>query len=92
MEKVIQKGKPFRIHKCRRCKTKYVYEYVYKSMVYCPVCKDYMDLHVFDKKITEEQYNKLKKITIKGHFSKICDIIKIQRRCNDGNNGSIKKY
>lgn len=62
MEKIIKKGKPFRIHKCRRCKTTYAYEYVYESAVSCPVCKNYLDLHIFDKKITEDQYNKLKNL------------------------------
>lgn len=62
MKKVIEKGKPFRIHKCRRCKTKFCYKYIFSSLVYCPVCNNYMDSHIFDKKITEEQYNKLKNL------------------------------
>ena len=62
MEKIIKKGKQFRIHKCSRCKTTYAYEYVYESIVYCPVCRSYLDTHIFDKKITEEQYNKLKNL------------------------------
>ena len=60
--KIIKKGKPYRIHKCSKCKTVYVYKYRNtwdSDLVYCPECKNYLDFHFLDKKISQEKYEKL---------------------------------
>lgn len=59
--KVIKEGKPYRIHKCSKCKTVYAYEYDGSgwTFVRCPKCDDYLDMHYFDKKISKEKYDKL---------------------------------
>lgn len=59
--KIIKYGKKYRKHKCHECKTLYAYEYFSdKYLVYCPVCHNYMDIHLFDKKITKKQYDEIK--------------------------------
>ena len=64
MKIIIKKGKPYRIHKCSKCKTKYVYKYVYSGMgfIHCPECNNFIDSHYFDRKITAEKYNKFKSL------------------------------
>ena len=61
--KIIKKGNPYRKHKCSRCKTIFAYN-LYEDvcvgdLLYCPVCRNYLDFNIFDKKITEEEYKKL---------------------------------
>lgn len=59
--KVIKKGKPYRIHKCSRCNTKYAYkeECDCTKLVRCPECGNYLDFHFYDRKISQEKYDKL---------------------------------
>ena len=64
--KTIKKGKPYRKHKCRKCKAIFVYRYNYtgfSELVYCPECHNYLDFHFFDKKISEEEYQELEDIS-----------------------------
>ena len=63
--KVIKKGKPYRIHKCSKCKTIYAYHIgdskkPLSNLIYCPECDDYLDIHIFDKKLSKEQYESIK--------------------------------
>ena len=59
----IKEGKPYRKHKCSRCKSVYIYDLrndvYFNDMVYCPVCRNYLDFHCFDRKLTREKYEKL---------------------------------
>lgn len=62
---IIKCGKPYRKHKCSKCKSVYIYHIKYdvnprKKLVSCPVCSDFSDLHFYDKKISREKYNSLK--------------------------------
>lgn len=59
--KIIKKGKPYRIHKCSKCKSVYAYKYNNSGfgLVHCPECEDYLDFHFLDKKISREKYDKL---------------------------------
>lgn len=62
--KVIKIGTPFRKHKCSKCKSVYIYHTHFdkdriSDLIYCPICKNYLDFHFYDKKISEEQYKKL---------------------------------
>lgn len=63
--KTIKIGKPYRKHKCTKCKSVYLYHIRevktwYSDLVHCPICDDYLDFHFFDKKISVEKYNSLK--------------------------------
>lgn len=63
--KVIKKGKPYRKHKCSKCKSIYAYHLEdskkpFCSLIYCPVCSDYLDIHIFDKKLSTKQYKSIK--------------------------------
>ena len=60
--KIIKEGKPYRIHKCRKCKTKYSYQYYFTGMgyIHCPKCNYFLDKHTFDKKISKKQYESIK--------------------------------
>lgn len=60
--KIIKKGKDYRIHKCFKCKTIFAYKYYYNCLVYCPSCNNYLDIHIFDKKINKEKYDNIKEI------------------------------
>lgn len=67
--KIIRKGTPYRKHKCSRCKTIFAY-HIYEDtcvgdMLYCPICNNYLDFRIFDKKISTEQYNNLQEINNK---------------------------
>lgn len=60
--KIIKQGKPYRKHKCCKCKTIYVYHIfddTIGELIYCPECNNFLDFHIFDKKISEEEYKKL---------------------------------
>lgn len=62
--KIIKKGTPYRKHKCSSCKTIYVY-HIYNDvyvggLLYCPVCRNYLDSKIFDKIISTEEYQKIK--------------------------------
>lgn len=62
---IIKCGKPYRKHKCSRCKSVYIYHIKYgknlgSDLICCPVCGDYLDFHFYDKKISREKYNSLK--------------------------------
>ena len=67
--KIIKQGKPYRKHKCSKCKTVYVYhikdDVIGENMLYCPICGNYMDFIIFDKKITYEKYQSIKDEIIK---------------------------
>lgn len=62
--KIIKTGKPYRIHKCSKCKTKYVYKYECDAMrlVHCPECNNYLDFHFYDRKISREKYEKMQEL------------------------------
>lgn len=54
--KIIKEGKPYRKHKCSKCKTVYVYHIsddkaFLSDLIYCPVCRNFLDSHIFDKKL-----------------------------------------
>ena len=54
--KIIKEGKPYRKHKCSKCKTIYIYHIsndkrMFSDLIYCPVCGNYLDFHIFDKKL-----------------------------------------
>ena len=60
--KIIKEGKPYRIHKCSKCKTIYAYKIdrgVFSYKPHCPECGEFSDSHYFDKKISRETYKKL---------------------------------
>lgn len=62
--KIIKKGTPYRKHKCSRCKTIYAY-HIYNDvyvgdLLYCPVCHNYLDVMLFDKKISYKEYQNIK--------------------------------
>ena len=62
--KIIKKGSPYRKHKCSKCKTKYAYhigEDVSWGNLHCPICNNYLDIIIFDRRISEKEYNNLKK-------------------------------
>lgn len=57
--KIIQKGKPYRKHKCTKCKTIYLYKFTTPmGLIYCPECRDFFDFHFLDRKISQEEYEK----------------------------------
>lgn len=63
--KVIKKGKPYRIHKCSKCKTIYTYHIrnskkPLSNLIYCPECDGCLDIHIFDKNLSKEQYESIK--------------------------------
>ena len=65
--KIIKKGNPYRKHKCSRCKTIYVYHLLkdrFDELIYCPECGNFLDFHIFDKKITKEEYKKLNNLGV----------------------------
>lgn len=62
--KIIKKGNLYKKHKCSKCKTIFVY-HIYNDigvnkLLYCPLCRNYLDFNIFDKKISEEEYEKIK--------------------------------
>lgn len=63
--KVIKQGTPYRKHKCLKCRSVYAYHINkdkgrFAEIMYCPVCDNYLDLHLFDRRISVEKYNNLK--------------------------------
>jgi len=65
--KIIKEGRPYRIHKCSKCKCVYVYHNykdkpLFSDLIYCPSCKNYLDSHLFDKKISTKKYNSLQEL------------------------------
>ena len=61
---IIKSGKPYRKHKCSKCKSVYIYHInkdknAFNELVYCPVCRNYLDFHFLDKKISYKKYNEL---------------------------------
>jgi len=63
--KVIKSGKPYRIHKCLKCKTTYIYHIFNDKngdLVYCPECNNYLDFHIFDKRISHHKYINIDKV------------------------------
>lgn len=68
MRLIIKEGKPYRQHKCRNCKTTFVY-HVYNDLNYdhkirCPECAIYkhIDKLKWDKKLTKKEYEELEKL------------------------------
>ena len=62
---IIKCGKPYRKHKCYKCKSVYIYHIKYDKhlgtdLICCPVCGNFLDFHFYDKKISTEKYNNLK--------------------------------
>lgn len=65
--KIIKEGKPYRIHKCSKCKTIYAYHIENSKkplgeLIYCPECDNYLDIHIFDKKLSIKQYESIKEV------------------------------
>jgi len=63
--KLIKRGKPYRKHKCRKCKSIFLYKINYtgiSKLVYCPECGNYLDFHWYDKKISKKQYDEIQEI------------------------------
>lgn len=63
--KIIKIGKPYRKHKCFKCKSVYAYHVSkdksrFVDIMYCPVCGNYLDTHIFDRRISVEKYNNIK--------------------------------
>lgn len=62
--KIIKRGKPYRKHKCSKCKTIYVYhinkDVKWTDLIYCPVCNNFLDMMLFDKKMSSEEYENIK--------------------------------
>lgn len=62
--KIIKEGTPYKKHKCSKCKSIYIY-HIHKDkgfigdLIYCPICHNYLDFHLFDRRISKEKYNKL---------------------------------
>jgi transcription elongation factor Elf1 len=57
-------GTPYKKHKCSRCKSVYVYHIGKETMlpgglIHCPVCGNYLDMHLFDVKVSKEKYEKI---------------------------------
>lgn len=65
--KEIKEGKPYRKHKCSKCKSVYIYHIhedkgSLSDLIYCPICDNYLDTHLFDKKLSTNKYNKIKEL------------------------------
>lgn len=61
--KIIKLGKTYRAHKCSKCKTVYAYRLkIENGLIYCPKCGNFLDFHIFDKKISEQKYYQLKEV------------------------------
>ena len=62
--KIIKKGKPYRKHKCSKCKTIYAYhthqDVNWTDLVYCPICHNYLDFMLFDRRISSKEYENIK--------------------------------
>lgn len=63
--KVIKKGNPYKKHKCSRCKSVYIYhiyeDKTFNDLLYCPVCHNYLDIHIFDRKASIEEIKDISK-------------------------------
>ena len=62
---IIKKGTPYRKHKCAKCRSVYAYHISkdkgrFSGIMYCPVCDNYLDFHLFDRRISVEKYNEIK--------------------------------
>ena len=64
--KIIKRGNLYRKHKCSKCKTIFAY-HIYNDVcvsevLHCPECHNYLDFTIFDKRMSENEYNKIKEL------------------------------